>query len=47
MPIAAEVSGKVQKVHIKNNDDVQPGQVLFEIDPDMYAIALAAQPRRL
>src|SRR3954468_8545359 len=41
IPIAAEVSGKVQKVHIKNNDEVQPGQLLFEIDPDMYAIALA------
>ena len=40
VPIAAEVSGKVQAVHIKNNDDVQPGQVLFEIDPGPYAIAL-------
>src|SRR3954449_8150920 len=41
IPIAAEVSGKVQKVYIKNNDEVQPGQLLFEIDPDMYEIALA------
>jgi multidrug resistance efflux pump len=30
----------VQKVHIKNNDEVQPGQALFDIDPDQYAIAL-------
>lgn len=40
VPIAAEVSGQVQKVHIKNNDDVRPGQLLFEIDPQTYAIAL-------
>jgi len=40
VPIAAEVSGQVQKVHIKNNDNVKPGQLLFEIDPQTYAIAL-------
>ena len=40
VPISAEASGKVQKVHIKNNDEVQPGQLLFEIDPETYAIAL-------
>lgn len=40
VPVAAEISGKVQKVHIKNNDEVQPGQSLFDIDPDQYEIAL-------
>jgi multidrug resistance efflux pump len=40
VPVAAEVAGKVQKVHIKNNDEVQPGQPLFEIDPGQYQIAL-------
>lgn len=40
VPVAAEISGKVQKVHIKNNDEVQPGQPLFDIDPDQYEIAL-------
>src|SRR5262245_36371115 len=40
VPVAAEVSGKVQKVHIKNNDEVQPGQPLFDIDPLQYEIAL-------
>ena len=40
VPVAAEVAGKVQKVHIKNNDEVQPGQPLFEIDPSQYQIAL-------
>jgi multidrug resistance efflux pump len=41
VPIAVEVSGKVQKVTIKNNDDVRRGQVLFQIDPGPYEIALA------
>ena len=33
VPVAAEVAGKVLKVHVKNNDEVQPGQPLFDIDP--------------
>jgi len=41
VPVAAEVSGKVIKVHVKNNDDVRPGQALFDIDPIPYQIALA------
>ncbi|WP_444814943.1 HlyD family secretion protein [Variovorax brevis] len=40
VPVAAEVSGKVLKVHVRNNDDVQPGQPLFDIDPTAYQIAL-------
>ena len=28
------------KVHVKNNDEVQPGQPLFDIDPTQYRIAL-------
>ena len=40
MPVAAEVSGKVLKVHVRNNDEVQPGQPLFDIDPVPYQIAL-------
>ena len=40
VPVAAEVSGKVLKVHVKNNDEVQPGQPLFDIDPVPYRIAL-------
>ena len=40
VPVAAEVSGKVKKVYIKNNDEVQPGQPLFDIDADQYEIAL-------
>lgn len=40
VPVASEVSGKVRKVYIRNNDEVQPGQPLFDIDPDQYEIAL-------
>jgi multidrug resistance efflux pump len=40
VPVAAEVAGKVLKVHVKNNDDVQRGQPLFELDPSQYQIAL-------
>ena len=41
VPVAAEVSGTVLKVHVKNNDQVKPGQPLFDIDPTQYRIALA------
>ena len=40
VPVAAEVAGKVKAVHIRNNDEVQPGQLLFEIHPEPYRIAL-------
>lgn len=40
VPVAAEVAGKVLSVHVKNNDDVQRGQPLFDIDPSQYRIAL-------
>jgi len=40
VPVAAEVSGKVLAVHVKNNSDVQRGQPLFDIDPSQYRIAL-------
>ena len=47
VPVAAEVSGTVLKVYVKNNDEVQRGQPLFDIDPSQYKITLAAQPFRL
>ena len=40
VPVAAEVSGKVTEVHIRNDDIVEPGQPLFDIDPEQYEIAL-------
>jgi multidrug resistance efflux pump len=39
VPVAAEVSGKVRDVHIRNDDEVAAGQPLFEIDPEQYQIA--------
>jgi multidrug resistance efflux pump len=40
VPVAAEASGKVRSVHVRNDDDVERGQPLFEIDPEQYEIAL-------
>jgi multidrug resistance efflux pump len=40
VPVAAEVSGNVLRVYVRNNDEVQPGQRLFDIDPAPYRIAL-------
>ena len=40
VPVAGEVSGKVTAVHIRNDDVVEPGQPLFDIDPEQYEIAL-------
>jgi multidrug resistance efflux pump len=40
VPVAAEVAGTVLKVYVKNNDEVQAGQRLFDIDPTPYRIAL-------
>ena len=40
VPVAAEVGGKVVKVRIRDNGEVQPGQPLFDIDPHPYEIAL-------
>jgi multidrug resistance efflux pump len=39
VPVAAEVSGTVLKVYVRNNDEVRPGQRLFDIDPTPYRIA--------
>src|SRR6478736_9386167 len=40
VPVAAEVAGKFSRVHIHNNDEVQPGQALFDIDAKPYEIAV-------
>lgn len=40
VPLAAEVPGKVLKVHVRDNDEVQQGAPLFDIDPHQYRIAL-------
>jgi multidrug resistance efflux pump len=40
VPVAAEVAGKVLKVHVSNDQEVQPGQPLFDVDPEQYQIAV-------
>jgi multidrug efflux pump subunit AcrA (membrane-fusion protein) len=44
VPVAAEVAGKVLAVHVRNNDEVQAGQPLFDIDPEPVPDRTAAQP---
>ncbi len=39
VPVASEVSGRVTRVLVRNNQDVQAGAVLFEVDPQLYRIA--------
>ena len=39
VPVAAEVAGKVLAVHVRDNDEVRPGQLLLEIDPEPFRIA--------
>lgn len=40
VPVASEVSGRVTRVHVRNNQDVQAGAMLFEVDPGQYRIAV-------
>ncbi|KXU91207.1 hemolysin D [Paraburkholderia monticola] len=39
VPVAAEVSGRVTRVFVHNNQDVNAGDVLFEVDREPYRIA--------
>lgn len=40
IPVAPEVAGRVTRVHVRNNQDVTLGTVLFELDPQQYRIAV-------
>jgi multidrug resistance efflux pump len=40
IPVAAEVAGRVIRVSVRNNQDVRAGDVLFEVDPQPYQIAV-------
>jgi multidrug resistance efflux pump len=40
IPVAAEVAGRVIRVNVRNNQDVKAGDVLFEVDPQPYQIAV-------
>lgn len=39
--VAPEIAGTVTKVHVGNNQEVEEGDALFEIDPSQYQIALS------
>ncbi|WAG78059.1 HlyD family secretion protein [Metapseudomonas furukawaii] len=40
VPVAAEVAGRVTRVHVRDNQDVKVGETLFELDPEQYRIAV-------
>ena len=40
VPVAPEVAGRIVRVLVKNNQQVQAGQPLFELDDSQYRIAL-------
>ena len=40
VPVAAEVAGRVTRVHVHNNQDVKAGDLLFEVDPEQYQIVV-------
>lgn len=40
IPVASEVAGRVIKVNVRNNQNVKAGDVLFEVDPQPYQIAV-------
>ena len=40
-PVSARISGYVQAVHVEDNEYVQEGATLVEIDPEDYNVALA------
>ena len=41
VPVAAEVAGRVVRVQARNNQMVDAGALLFEVDPEQYRIAVA------
>ncbi len=40
IPVASEVAGRVIRVNVRNNQDVKAGDILFEVDPQPYQIAV-------
>ncbi|OCR25062.1 hemolysin D [Pseudomonas syringae] len=40
VPVAAEVAGRVIQVNVRNNQDIKIGDILFEVDPQPYQIAV-------
>lgn len=40
VPVASEVAGRVIRVLVRDNQEVEAGAVLFEVDPEQYQIAV-------
>jgi multidrug resistance efflux pump len=40
VPVTSEVSGRVTRVYVRNNQDVKAGAILFDVDPAQYRIAV-------
>ncbi|MGZ7458398.1 HlyD family secretion protein [Pseudomonas sp. Ma2-10] len=40
IPVASEVAGRVIRVSVRNNQDIKAGEMLFEVDPQPYQIAV-------
>ncbi|WP_347900725.1 HlyD family secretion protein [Pseudomonas purpurea] len=40
IPVASEVAGRVTRVNVRNNQDIKAGDILFEVDPQPYQIAV-------
>jgi len=45
--VSTDVSGTVQSIEVRDNDQVKQGQVLFRLDPEVYNIALAGAKAQL
>jgi membrane fusion protein (multidrug efflux system) len=45
--VSTDVSGMVQSIEVRDNDQVKQGQVLFRLDPSAYSIALAGAKAQL
>ncbi|MEM8491015.1 MAG: HlyD family secretion protein [Pseudomonadota bacterium] len=45
--VAPEVAGNITQVWVNNNSEVQQGERLFQIDPELYEIALARATNEL
>lgn len=47
VPVSAKVEGRVARIHRDVGDHVKPGDVLFELDPTDYQLAVAESERGL
>lgn len=45
--IASRVSGQVSELMVTNNEEVKKGQVLFQLDPEPFVVAIKAQKAQL